>query len=314
MKRHKSGFTLVELLVVIAIIALLIGLLLPALSKALRSARSTQDSAGVSQIHKGFLTWANNDPKGRLPIPGLIQRLQVPGAGANGAPAFVPGQGEENQTVNNTANLYSSMVAKQFISPEILVSPVETNPVVRKMENYNFASYNPSATTPTFWDPNFKANIHKLADGTADGICSTSYSHLALVGDRKKFSWSNKADNKKPVMSNRGTFKGQYSGDNYKLSYTLQFHAPDDTWEGNVCYGDSHVVLEKSMLPDTVQYECGNVNLKKDNIFAWEFTASSCKGIKERDTWLTIAIGNPPANELTYTEAPERRIDGTSSN
>ena len=74
MKRQKSGFTLVELLVVIAIIALLIGLLLPALSKAQRTAKSLQDSANISQVHKGFLTWANQDPKGKLPLPGLIRR------------------------------------------------------------------------------------------------------------------------------------------------------------------------------------------------------------------------------------------------
>ena len=57
--RNKSGlargFTLVELLVVVAIIALLIGLLLPALSKAQRSAKTLQDSANISQIHKGFI-------------------------------------------------------------------------------------------------------------------------------------------------------------------------------------------------------------------------------------------------------------------
>ncbi|RLS96486.1 MAG: prepilin-type N-terminal cleavage/methylation domain-containing protein [Planctomycetota bacterium] len=308
MQRKKSGFTLVELLVVIAIIALLIGLLLPALSKALRAARTTQDAASVSQIHKGFLTWANNDSKGRLPLPGLIKRLQVPGIG------YVPGQGEEDQTQNNTARLYSCMIAKNFISPEILISPVETNPVVAKHLNYNFAGYSPSAANPTFWDDTFKANIHKLPDGTPDSICSTSYAHLALIGDRKRFTWSNKADNKKPVMGNRGTYKGQYVGANYGLSYTLGFHSPDDTWEGNICYGDSHVVLEKSMLPDTVQYECGSVNLKKDNIFAAEFPPlPTCKGIKERDTWLTMAIGSPPQSELTYTEAPERRIDGTPS-
>ena len=96
MKRKQSGFTLVELLVVVAIIALLIGLLLPALSKAQRTAKTLQDSANISQIHKGFLTWANQDDRGRLPIPGLIKRKTVPGAGPNGAAVYVPGQGEED--------------------------------------------------------------------------------------------------------------------------------------------------------------------------------------------------------------------------
>ncbi|MBI1304171.1 MAG: prepilin-type N-terminal cleavage/methylation domain-containing protein, partial [Phycisphaera sp.] len=61
------GFTLVELLVVVAIISLLIGLLLPALGRAQRAAKSLNDSANISQVHKGFLTYANSDPKGRLP-------------------------------------------------------------------------------------------------------------------------------------------------------------------------------------------------------------------------------------------------------
>ena len=109
MKRQNRGFTLVELLVVVAIIALLIGLLLPALSKAQRTAKSLQDSANISGTHKGFLTWANQDQRGRLPIPGLVQRLAVPGLG------FVPGQGEEDVTKNNTARLYSSMIAKGLL-------------------------------------------------------------------------------------------------------------------------------------------------------------------------------------------------------
>ena len=90
----RRGFTLVELLVVVAIIALLISLLLPALGRAQRAAKTLNDAANISQIHKGFLSHANSDPKGRLPTPGLVSRLPVPGAGPGGATATVPGQGE----------------------------------------------------------------------------------------------------------------------------------------------------------------------------------------------------------------------------
>ncbi|MFZ9915046.1 MAG: prepilin-type N-terminal cleavage/methylation domain-containing protein [Phycisphaerales bacterium] len=305
MKRQNRGFTLVELLVVVAIIALLIGLLLPALSKAQRTAKSLQDSANISGTHKGFLTWANQDQRGRLPIPGLVQRLAVPGLG------FVPGQGEEDVTKNNTARLYSSMIAKGFSDTNAIVSPVETNPVVKVRADYNFNSWNPAAASPTFWDDNFRANIHKTVGSTNEDQCNTSYAHLALIGDRKKFYWSNKADGTRPVMGNRGTYKGLYTGNNYKLSYTLAFHAPDDTWEGNICYGDNHVTLERSLIPDTVQHECGSINLKKDNIFAWsDFASGGCKGLLEGDTWLTIAIGNPTA--AVYTEAPEKLTDGSN--
>ncbi len=308
MKRQKSGFTLVELLVVIAIIALLIGLLLPALSKAQRTAKSLQDSANISQVHKGFLTWANQDPKGKLPLPGLIRRTSIGGI-------FYSGQGEEQQNQNNTANLYSSMIAKGFITPEVVVSPVETNPVVRVKSDYNFNSYNPAgngdAFGPFHWDSTFRANIYANADGSANNVCNTSYAHLALIGDRKKFFWSNKSDGTRAIMGNRGTFRGAQNGDNYRLSYTMAFHAPDDTWEGNVCYGDNHVSLERSMIPDNVQYECGSLTLRKDNIYTWQdFSSGGCKGIQEGDSWMCIGIGAP--TNTAYAEAPEKLTNGAN--
>jgi prepilin-type N-terminal cleavage/methylation domain-containing protein len=315
MNRNKSGFTLVELLVVVAIIALLIGLLLPALSKAQRAAKTLNDAANITQVHKGFLTYANGDPRGQLPLPGLIRRASVPGAGAGGAAAFVPGQGEEQQNQNNSANLYSSMIAKQYITPDILFSPVEENPVVKQMTNYNYQAYNPAGTGDAFgpfhWDAGFKANIHLANDGSANSVSHTSYAHLALIGDRKKFYWSNKANSTRPVLGNRGTHNGAFSGDNYRLSYTLLFHDPRDTWEGNVCYGDNHTTLEKSMIPDTVQFECGSINLKKDNIYTFQdFSTGGCKGVTEGDTWMCIGIGNPTAT--TYTAAPEKLTNGAN--
>lgn len=310
-QRIKSGFTLVELLVVVAIIAILIGLLLPALSNAQRNAKTLDDSARISQVHKGFLNWANLDGAGRLPLPGLIRRSQVPGLG------YVPGQGAEQINQNNTANLFSSMIAKNFIKEDTCFSPVEQNPIVRQKTDYNFQSYNPAAAGdmygPKQWDDTFRANIHLANDGGATSVCNTSYSHLALIGDRKKFYWSNKAGSNRPIIGNRGTHNGAVTGNNYSKSFTLQLHGPLDTWEGNICYGDNHVNLEKSVIPDTVQYECGSINLKKDNIYTFnDFTTGGCKGIQEGDSWMCIAIGLPSAT--TYAQAPERLTDGSIPN
>ncbi len=313
--RTSRGFTLVELLVVVAIIALLIGLLLPALGRAQRAAKSLNDSANISQVHKGFLTYANSDPRGRLPLPGLIRRAAVPGAGPGGSAIFVPGQGEEQQNQNNTANLYSSMIAKNFITTDILISPVEENPVVRLKNDYNFNSYNPAGPGDSFgpfqWDATFRANINAIPDGGTTNVSHTSYAHLALIGDRKKFTWNNKANSTRPIMGNRGTHNGAVTGNNYAKSYTLLFHEPKDTWEGNICYGDNHVNLERSVIPDTVQYECGSITLKKDNIYTFsDFASGGCKGIQENDTWMCIGIGSP--TNTSYQQAAERLTDGTN--
>ena len=58
----KKSFTLIELLVVIAIIAILAGLLLPSLTRARGTARKIQCTANISQLGKGFISYAaDND-------------------------------------------------------------------------------------------------------------------------------------------------------------------------------------------------------------------------------------------------------------
>jgi hypothetical protein len=105
-----------------------------------------------------------------------------------------------------------------------------------------------------------------------------------------------------------------YQGEQYSRSYTLLFHDPRDTWEGNICYGDNHVTLERSMVPDSVQFECGSgstSNLTKDNIFTYLDFANCSQSAGQGnfsagDTWMCIAIGSPTAT--LYTCAPEQLI------
>src|SRR5262245_626820 len=152
--RRTRGFTLIELLVVIAIIALLIGLLLPALAKAQKNARSMKDGAQQKQIHSAFITYAGT-AKGQLPVPGLINRKATNTAyyGPGGAAQQQPGVGPEDYKWNWTGPLYSSMVAQEYFGTDILIGPTEVNPVVQRLENYNYSLYNPAADK--YWDTNF---------------------------------------------------------------------------------------------------------------------------------------------------------------
>lgn len=294
---RSRGFTLVELLVVIAIIALLIGLLLPALAKAQQSARSIKDSTQMNQIQKSFIVYSN-DADGKYPTPGLVNRLPFEIGG--GVTQNLPGQGPEDYGRNNTASLYSLMVAREFFNTNILIGPTEVNPVVFEDRNYDYTQYAPA--NDSYWDPGFLANVHTVLGGN-NAECNVSYAHLAMCGDRKKSFWRNTQASNRPILGTRGTRNGLVTGMEYTNSPTLQLHGPKKEWQGNMVYADNHVETGlRSFYPNAVSFECGNTQLTKDNIFAAEF---SCYGtstiLKQRsgDTWICYTIGAPQADFLS---------------
>ncbi len=294
---RKKGFTLIELLVVIAIIALLIGLLLPALAKARRNAASLKDKTQISMIHKSALTFAE-DNKGRLPTPGLINRLAdtpaPPGVGTQ------PGIGPENFIKNTTANLYASQVAQNFYNTDILLGVTEVNVLFKMMQDYNFQAYKPSADT--YWDGDTGdgsgANARFLGDPQTGS--NVSYAHMQLCGARKRNNWKNDQNSGTPVFGTRGTGGtvnaspngGAQTGNDYDKSPTLELHGPKQQWVGHVCFNDNHTdTLNNFYAPLCVYYPQNAIAQTRDNIYAAEFNDYPSFGSFQgsNDAWMGMS-------------------------
>ncbi len=199
---------------------------------------------------------------------------------------------------DTTHNMLSLLIFNGNVSPELLVSPAESNSAaVQLMTNYEYS--NPQAAQSSanaLWDPNFRGTPIGSGLGLASGSTMTapgaatggprtawtgnlagnqSYAHVIPFGQRQT-QWTDSYSATEAVFGNRGPSYAANDVGNYPAngrwaltstagaggidSVTLLIHGGRNTWEGNIGYNDNHVTFETKPNPDSITYSrTGNV-------------------------------------------------------
>ena len=209
----------------------------------------TKGQAQVKKIHQSLIVFSR-ELDGSYLLPSLI--------------AEPIKDGTEDFSLNHTANLYSLMVMRHYVTPTILVSPTEPSSNIRVKDDYAFDAFEP--TNGVHWDSSFVMHIDDHSIG-ANG----SYAHAAVVGDRRASVWRDTMDGAMPVFGTRGVRNGVGPGHpDYDRSLTLEFFEPYRKWVGNICFADNHTEILDTFFPEGLTFDDGS-GAKPDNIFAAEF-------------------------------------------
>jgi prepilin-type N-terminal cleavage/methylation domain-containing protein len=242
-RKWRHGFTVIELIVVVIVVLLLIGILLPLLERPHpHGSRQIKDSTQVRGIHQGMVLWAQNN-KDVYPLPSLVDDKDE----------TVADQGAAKDT---TANIISIMIYNGFFSPELCVSPAESNQSIKVIGNYSYSS--PAAAVnpaKALWDPAF------ATDFTGGKTGYFSHAHTPPADERLKKTWDNTFQATEAVIGNRGpeitamtTGKGRTFTTAIPSSNTYLIHGGRTTWEGNIAYNDNHIAFETRIDPESTPY------------------------------------------------------------
>lgn len=238
--RAPRGYSLIGILITMAIIVVLYAISMQALDKAISGEGNTESGTAYSMVDK-------------ITLQQIYQSLLMETQSRNGAlptPSVIAGNADTG--LNTTANLYSAMIAENYVTPKMLISANEQSPYIWPDDDYDYTSYAPARGT--FWDPNFSADLSDDAN--------VSFAHEPIFGKRRD-QWNRPSFNSTfPMFGNRGP-KG---GIEDPSSYT---YGKDGTWAGHAVFGDGHVEFFETFTPGSVAYY-RNGTPQPDNIFAFD--------------------------------------------
>jgi prepilin-type N-terminal cleavage/methylation domain-containing protein len=183
-KRPSRGFTLIELAAVV-MAAGAMAMALPTCRGKARTQQQLTDATQLRGIHQGMVLWAQNN-NDAYPLPSKFDLKDE----------TVTDQG---RTKDTTAAIFSMLIFNCFFSPELCVSPKESNTSIKVHDDFAF-SEPATAVKPkrALWDPAF------VTDFTNGKVGNFSYAHMLPADERLEETWTNSFDATQAAVGNRG--------------------------------------------------------------------------------------------------------------
>lgn len=245
---QPRGITRIEIIVVLIVLIIIVALVVVKVSQLRRDMISIKDGTQIQQISQSMVVFSR-ELNGQFQVPSLI------------APPTA--NGEEDYTLNHSANLYSLMIMRHYVNVELLVSPIEVSDHVLVDKDYNHNKYDP--LNGSYWDDSFVMHIEEPKIG-ANG----SYAHVAAIGDRRDVLHSSKISDSIPILGTRAYDQSILDPIKYLRSPVFRFSKPYDKWVGNIAFADGHTTTMDTFYPQLTSYDSGSGSVP-DNIFAAEF-------------------------------------------
>ena len=243
----KNAFTLIELLVVISIIALLIGILLPALGAARRTARSMQSNTQIRGIQQGMFIYASSNKDF---FPGMQERtLIAPDACVNDTDIRTYGSGGLTAGSHVGAR-YAICLENNLFTPEYLISPFESNPLVQEWED--------DGTVYVIDDAFYSYPLPRIKWYGGD--------NGGEMSEGRAFEWRATANASAVVVSDRLYAEG------IAINNTLTWRSLNDPskigqWSGGVSFNDNHTETLATEETDSALVYAGYSTGGPDNLF-----------------------------------------------